>query len=86
MLKLQSGQVVVMGGLMRDANNITNTSMPVLGDLPMVGNLFKSQSDRVEKAELVILIRARIIQDGGVDDTDRKFYRTFGNDRRPAPM
>ncbi len=86
MLKLQSGQVVVMGGLMRDSNNITNTSMPVLGDLPMVGNLFKSQRDTVEKAELVILIRARIVQDGGVDETDRKFFRTFSNDRRPAPM
>jgi general secretion pathway protein D len=86
MLKLQSGQVVVMGGLMRDSNSVTDESMPVLGDLPLIGNLFKSHSDIVEKAELVILIRARIVEGATVDDMDRKLFRTFSNDRRPAPM
>lgn len=85
-LKVQSGQVVVMGGLMRDSNNVTNESVPVLGDIPMVGNLFKSQQDSIAKTELVILIRARIIAGSGVDDMDRKIYNKFSNDRRPVRL
>lgn len=86
MLKLQSGQVVVMGGLMRDGNSVTDTSLPILGDLPYVGNLFKSHSDRIEKSELVILIRAQIVSGSNVDDVDRELYQKFSGDRRPARM
>ena len=86
MLKLQSGQVVVMGGLMRDGNTVTDTSVPVLGDLPYVGNLFKSHNDVVEKSELVILIRAQIVAGSNVDDVDRELFQKFSNDRRPARM
>lgn len=86
MLKLQSGQVVVMGGLMRDGNTVTDTSVPVLGDLPYVGNLFKSHNDVIEKSELVILIRAQIVAGSNVDDVDRELFQKFSNDRRPARM
>lgn len=86
MLKLQSGQVVVMGGLMRDGNTVTDTSVPVLGDLPYVGNLFKSHNDTVEKSELVILIRAQIVAGSNVDDVDRELFQKFSGDRRPARM
>lgn len=85
-LKLQSGQVVVMGGLMRDGNTVSDTSMPVLGDLPYVGNLFKSHSDKVSKSELVILIRAQIMAGSNVDDVDREMFQKFSGDRRPARM
>ncbi len=86
MLKLQSGQVVVMGGLMRDGNTVTDTSVPVLGDLPYVGNLFKSHNDTIEKSELVILIRAQIVAGSNVDDVDRELFQKFSGDRRPARM
>lgn len=86
MLKLQSGQVVVMGGLMRDSNNITDNGVPVLGDLPYVGNLFKNHVDNASKSELVILIRARIIPGSGADDMDRKIYNNFSQDRRPVKL
>ncbi len=86
MLKIQSGQVAVMGGLMRDGNSVNDTSIPVLGDLPYVGNLFKSHTDRVEKSELVILIRAQIVAGSSVDDVDRERFRKFSGDRRPSRM
>lgn len=85
-LKVQSGQVVVMGGLMRDGNSVTDTSIPVLGDLPYVGNLFKSHNDTIEKSELVILIRAQIVAGSNVDDVDRELFQKFSGDRRPARM
>lgn len=85
-LKLQSGQIAIMGGLMRDANNVQNVSLPVLGDLPYLGNLFKSHTDIVEKSELVVLIRARLITGDNIHDTDRKIYNKFSGDRRPARL
>jgi general secretion pathway protein D len=86
LVKMRSGQVMVMGGLMKDSNNVTDTGVPVLSDLPMVGNLFKSHGDKVQKSELVILLRAQVVPGSNVDATDRKMYNTFGLDRHPAAM
>lgn len=86
MLRIQSGQIMVMGGLMKDANNVQQESVPVLGDLPFVGTLFRSSSDKVEKSELVIFMKATIVPGTNVDDMDRKIYNKFSLDRRPARL
>ena len=83
-LRLQSGQMIVMGGLMKDSNIQEQEGVPVLGDLPLVGSLFRNHSDSVQKSELVIFIRASIVPGSNVDDMDRKMYREFGLDRRPG--
>jgi general secretion pathway protein D len=87
MLRLQSGQMMVMGGLMKDSNIVETTGVPILGDVPYVGNLFKSKVDRIEKSELVVLIKATIISGGAsADDMDRKVYKTTSMDRRPSKL
>ena len=86
LVKLRSGQVMVMGGLMKDTNTVTETGVPIVSDIPYVGNLFKSHSDSAQKSELVIFLKASIIPGTNVDDTDRKIYNTFGLDRHPASM
>lgn len=85
-LRLQSGQVVVMGGLMRDSNTVERQQVPVLGSLPFIGGAFRMHSDRVEKSELVILLRAQIIPGSNVDQMDRKLYEQMGQDRRPVRL
>ncbi len=83
-VKMQSGEVIVMGGLMTEQNNITRTGVPVLGNLPVIGRAFSSQGDIIEKAELVIFLKATIVPGSdGIHDTDRELYRDFGLDRRP---
>lgn len=84
MIKLQSGQTVVMGGLMKDTNIVTEESIPVLGDIPYFGGMFRNHSDNIQKSELIIFLTARIVTGGNADDMDRKLYKKFGYDRRPV--
>lgn len=86
LVRMQSGQVMVMGGLMKDGNSVTDTGLPVAGDLPLVGYLFKNHHDTVQKSELVIMLRATLITGANLDETDRKIYNTFGLDRHPAKL
>lgn len=86
LLRLQSGQTVVMGGLMKDSNTNSQDSVPVIGDLPMIGTLFRNHSDKVEKSELVIFLTARLVPGTNVDDMDRKLYNKFSLDRRPTRL
>ncbi len=58
----QSDQMIVIGGLISKQINKTNTRIPVLGDLPIVGNLFKQRSDSISNKELVIMIKPVILK------------------------
>ncbi|MBN2644965.1 MAG: pilus (MSHA type) biogenesis protein MshL [Desulfuromonadaceae bacterium] len=57
-----SGQVVVIGGLMKDKLTTSQAGVPVLGDLPLMGSLFRHQLDSVVKSELVILLKPLVIK------------------------
>jgi general secretion pathway protein D len=60
---INSGQTVALGGLIRDRNEVGETGIPVLGDIPLVGNLFKTTSDQVRRTELLVLLTPRVIRD-----------------------
>ena len=85
-VKMQSGQTLVMGGLMKDSNNAGHSGVPVLGDIPYVGAMFRDHDDSIVKSELVIFLRATIVPGSNVDDVDRKLYKQFSNDRRPSQL
>lgn len=85
-VKMQSGQTMVLGGLMKDANTVEEVGVPLAGDIPLIGGLFRNHKDKVEKSELVIFLRTTIIPGSSVDDTDRKLYKSLGMDRRPVRM
>jgi MSHA biogenesis protein MshL len=61
-VKAKSGQVIVIGGLMRNTRRAQNYRTPVLGDVPGVGNLFRSQRRNEIKSELVILLRPVVVE------------------------
>lgn len=85
-LRMQSGQTMVMGGLMRDSNSVETQGVPVLSEIPILGKAFSSHQDNVRKSELVIFMRALIVPNSNVQDVDRKLYNTFSQDRRPVRM
>ena len=85
-IKMQSGQTMVMGGLMKDGNTATQQGVPVIGDVPFLGNLFNSHQDEVTKSELVIFLKATVMPGSNVQEMDRKVYKKFGNDTRPFEM
>ncbi|OGI70012.1 MAG: pilus (MSHA type) biogenesis protein MshL [Candidatus Muproteobacteria bacterium RBG_16_60_9] len=63
-VRAQSAQIIVIGGLMREATTDDNASVPFLGDIPIVGNLFKQRKITRVKRELVILLKPTIINSG----------------------
>ena len=64
MVRARSGQVIVIGGLMQDTVNRQQYKTPLLGDIPAVGRLFRSEQDTKSKVELVILLRAMVVTGG----------------------
>ncbi|ODS64563.1 MAG: fimbrial protein [Arenimonas sp. SCN 70-307] len=59
---IDNGQTVVVGGVYEFKNRDDLRKVPFLGDLPVVGNLFKSRSKSAEKAELLIFVTPRVLQ------------------------
>jgi hypothetical protein len=61
-VNVTSGQTVVLGGLIQDSTNQVQERVPVLGDIPVLGNLFRSTSNRAERTELIVFITPRVIR------------------------
>jgi general secretion pathway protein D len=87
-LKVRSGETVIMGGLMRDRSLSNAEGVPAISELPLFGNLFKSTRNEITKSEIVVLLRATIMNNpsDGIHQTDRDLYKTFSRDRRPLPL
>lgn len=62
-MKVPSGNVVMMGGLMEDTETRENQGLPTLGDLPGVGTLFSTRNSQAGKTELVVFLRPMVITD-----------------------
>jgi MSHA biogenesis protein MshL len=60
-VKAKSGQLIVIGGLMRTSRTDQDYRIPVLGDIPVLGNLFRSRQKTEERTELVILLRPIVV-------------------------
>lgn len=56
------GQTVIIGGLMQDSKAESETKIPLLGDIPVLGNLFKRKAKNGAKTELLIFLTPYIIQ------------------------
>ncbi|MGM8225382.1 type II secretion system secretin GspD [Cellvibrio sp. ARAG 10.3] len=60
----ENGQIVVLGGLIRDEIRTTDLKVPILGSIPVIGNAFRSQTSDVVKTNLLVFIRATVVEDG----------------------
>ncbi len=87
-VKVNSGQPIVMGGLLQDRVTNNTQGVPVVGEIPVVGNLFKTRSDLVSKTELVIFLKATLVESANdtIHNTDRDLYKAFSGDRRPLKL
>lgn len=64
-LRLRDGETQILAGLIRDEERRTAQRVPGVGDLPMVGRLFRSQADESSRTEIVLMITPRIVR--GID-------------------
>src|SRR5262249_27590497 len=63
------GDGVALGGLIQERNTANKNAMPILGDIPVLGNAFGTKDDQINRAELLIIIRPRVMRDS--DDARR---------------
>lgn len=86
-IQMENGQAVVLGGLIQDKVTGNTSGVPVLSETPVIGGLFRKRNNTVKKTELVVFLRATIVEgDNTIHNTDRDLYRTFSSDRRPFKL
>ncbi|MCW9024828.1 MAG: pilus (MSHA type) biogenesis protein MshL [Gammaproteobacteria bacterium] len=83
-IKAKNGQVVVIGGLMQDSISEEDASVPVLGDLPLIGALFRHSKEVKKKSELVILLKPIVVDNDiqwsdAVQKSQQRINMLYGN-------
>lgn len=85
----QSGQTVVIAGLIKDKISETRKYVPLLGDIPLLGNLFSQVFQEKEKTELVILLTPYVLNEQNAGEMSKKYEERilkFGRKFQPVPQ
>ena len=64
-VRIKNGETLVLTGVIQDSDIETLVKFPILGDIPIMGSLFRSTSKEIGKRELIVLVTPRIIEDTG---------------------
>jgi len=82
---VQDGQTVVIGGLRKKEATQQTNKIPLLGDLPVIGLLFRFEGEDITNSELVVFITPRIITHPVLSEAEQQAYEEteFG---RPKPV
>ena len=76
-VRIKAGETLVIGGLIRQTDNRSEDKIPVLGDIPILGHLFKRSERDVQQTELAVFITPKILFS---DDERKRLGRKKGND------
>jgi type IV pilus assembly protein PilQ len=64
LVRLRDGQTLILTGVIQETDQSTTSKVPILGDIPILGALFRSQSDTTARTEVVIMVTPQILNDG----------------------
>jgi general secretion pathway protein D len=88
---VENGEVIILGGLIRDKETQAESRVPLLGSIPGLGALFRSRTKNIEKQNLLVFLRPTVLTSGAdvAAASERKFNRIFeveieGNGRNTA--
>jgi general secretion pathway protein D len=73
LIKVNSGQIAVLGGLIEDSLSDTEDSIPVVNSIPIIGWFFSSRNRANTKTELVVFLRPIVVKDASIDGDFRGF-------------
>ena len=76
-IRLRDGQTLILSGIIQDTDRASVSKVPILGDIPLLGALFRSTSKTNTRNEVIVLLTPQIL-----DDSDRA---TFGYNYTPSP-
>lgn len=77
---VRSGDTVVLGGLFRERTRITETKIPLIGDIPLIGWLFRSTEEALVREEIIVLLTPHILDADGALQT-----LSFGDEDEEQP-
>ena len=77
LMRIESGDIAVLGGLMEDRTDNKTGRLPILGDIPFLGEVFNTRSNSSAKSELVILLRPTVIRDASISGDFSGFKDTL---------
>jgi type IV pilus assembly protein PilQ len=78
LVRLRDGQTLILSGIIQDQDRTTITKIPILGDIPLIGSLFRSTNRQNERREVIVLLTPQIM-----DDSERSAY---GYNYTPSPQ
>lgn len=76
LIKVNSGQMAVLGGLIEDSVNDIEDTIPIINSIPILGSLFSSRNRNNTKTELVVFLRPIVVKDASIDG-DYRAYRSL---------
>jgi type II secretory pathway component GspD/PulD (secretin) len=82
---VRDGETVVLGGLRKKDTTLQINKIPILGDLPVLGNLFKFEGETTAVNELVIFITPRIMTELGMTESEQNAFDVTDFDG-PTPV
>jgi type IV pilus assembly protein PilQ len=68
-VRVRDGQTLVLSGIIQESDRVSSTKVPILGDIPLLGALFRSTNRNSERRELIVLLTPQVI-----DDSDASVY------------
>ena len=77
LVRLRDGQTLILSGIIRDRDRTSVSKVPILGDIPLLGSLFRSTNKTSDRQEVIVLLTPQVM-----DDTQNS---SFGYNYKPSP-
>jgi len=75
---IRDGETIILGGLIDSIESESESGVPVLKDVPIMGNLFKAQSKQIKRRELILIISTEVVNaEGSYDDFNNNFKNRY---------
>ncbi|ACK68100.1 type II and III secretion system protein [Rippkaea orientalis PCC 8801] len=65
LIRLRDGQTLILSGIISETDQTITNKVPILGDIPLLGALFRSQTDTKNRSEVIVLLTPQILHDNG---------------------
>lgn len=78
LIRLRDGQTLILSGIIQDQDRVSVSKIPILGDIPLIGSLFRSTNRTNERREVIVLLTPQIM-----DDSENS---TYGYNYTPSPQ
>ena len=62
-IRVRNGDTLILTGVLQDSDTVTTSKVPILGDIPILGSMFRNNSTQKRKSELIILVTPKILKD-----------------------